>query len=66
MINPPTSYHTGGVNVVRADASGGFISETVDAGTLSSSGNNCKLSDESPFGVWGAFGSIDGGEGKGL
>jgi prepilin-type N-terminal cleavage/methylation domain-containing protein len=66
MINPPTSYHTGGVNVVRADASGGFISETVDAGTLSSSGNNCKLSGESPFGVWGAFGSIDGGEGKGL
>jgi prepilin-type N-terminal cleavage/methylation domain-containing protein len=66
MINPPTSYHPGGVNVIRADASGGFISETVDAGTLSSSGNNCVLSGESPFGIWGAFGSIDGGESKGL
>ncbi|MDR1270315.1 MAG: DUF1559 domain-containing protein [Planctomycetaceae bacterium] len=66
MIHPPTSYHSGGVNVVRADASGGFISETVDAGTLLSTGNNCKLSGESPFGIWGAFGSIDGYEGKGL
>jgi hypothetical protein len=66
MINPPTSYHSGGVNVIRVDTSGGFISETVDAGTLSVSGNNCVLSGESPFGVWGAFGSIDGGEGKGL
>jgi type II secretory pathway pseudopilin PulG len=66
MIHPPTSYHSGGVNVVRIDASGGFISETVDAGTLSASGNNCVLSGESPFGVWGAFGSVDGGEGKGL
>jgi prepilin-type N-terminal cleavage/methylation domain-containing protein len=66
MINPPTSYHSGGVNVVRADASGGFISETVDAGTLLSTGNNCTLSGESPFGVWGAFGSIDGKESKGL
>jgi hypothetical protein len=66
IINPPTSYHSGGVNVVRADASGGFISETVDAGILSTSGNNCTLSGESPFGVWGAFGSIGGGEGKGL
>jgi type II secretory pathway pseudopilin PulG len=66
IINPPTSYHSGGVNVVRADASGGFISETVDAGTLSSSGNNCVSSGESPFGVWGAFGSIDGNESKGL
>jgi hypothetical protein len=66
MIQPPTSYHSGGVNVVRVDASGGFISETIDAGTLSASGNNCVLSGESPFGVWGAFGSVDGGEGKGL
>jgi prepilin-type N-terminal cleavage/methylation domain-containing protein len=68
MINPPTSYHSSGVNVVRADASGGFISETVDAGTLLSTGvgNECKLSGESNFGVWGAFGSIDGKESKGL
>jgi prepilin-type N-terminal cleavage/methylation domain-containing protein len=66
MILPPTSYHSSGVNVVRADASGGFISETVDAGTLSSSENNCVSSGESPFGVWGAFGSIDGKESKGL
>jgi prepilin-type N-terminal cleavage/methylation domain-containing protein len=66
MISPPTSYHPGGVNVVRADASGGFISETVEAGTLLSTGNNCKLSGESNFGIWGAFGSINGGESKGL
>jgi prepilin-type N-terminal cleavage/methylation domain-containing protein len=66
MIMPPTSYHSGGVNVVRADVSGGFISETVDAGNLLSTGNNCVLSGESPFGIWGAFGSIDGKESKGL
>jgi hypothetical protein len=34
--------------------------------TIKAAGNNCVLSGESPFGIWGAFGSVDGGEGKGL
>jgi type II secretory pathway pseudopilin PulG len=66
MIHPPTSNHSGGVNAVRADGSGTFISDTVEAGTLLSTGNSCKLTGESPFGIWGAFGSIDGKESKGL
>jgi len=53
------SYHPGGANVLRADGSVSFISETIDTGNLSaapvSSGN-------SPYGVWGALGSKNGGE----
>ncbi len=54
------SYHPGGVNVVMADGSIHFISETIDTGDLTApqpiSGQ------PSPYGVWGALGSRDGGE----
>ncbi|MDR3232306.1 MAG: DUF1559 domain-containing protein, partial [Planctomycetaceae bacterium] len=92
---PPTSYHTGGVNVARCDASVAFVTETVDTGNLSGAAvgsNNGRTayapgypdytydkkkpyaadpiigtganppSMPSNFGVWGAFGSRDGGE----
>jgi prepilin-type N-terminal cleavage/methylation domain-containing protein len=61
-IQPPTSYHSGGVNAVRCDASVSFVSDTINSGTLTSTGPFCIRSGESPFGVWGAFGSIGGGE----
>jgi hypothetical protein len=63
MILPPSSFHTGGVNVVRCDGSGGFITDSVNAGTSTGS---CKRSGASNFGIWGAFGSRDGDESTGL
>jgi prepilin-type N-terminal cleavage/methylation domain-containing protein/prepilin-type processing-associated H-X9-DG protein len=62
MINPPMSNHSGGVNIARVDGSCGFVSETVNAGNLLTTGNNCVLSDTSPFGIWGALGSVNGNE----
>jgi prepilin-type N-terminal cleavage/methylation domain-containing protein len=63
-ILPPTSNHTGGVNVGVMDGSVTFISSTVNATTTPAlaTGEMCVRSGSSPYGVWGAFGSIDGGE----
>ncbi len=62
-----SSNHSGGVNGVYVDGSVHFISETVntgdftkyDTGAFGSSGFN---TGKSYYGVWGALGSIDGGE----
>jgi prepilin-type processing-associated H-X9-DG protein len=61
----PTSNHSGGVNASLADGSVRFISETVDTGTSDTWGS-AAASGSSPFGVWGAMGSRDGGEAKSL
>ena len=53
------SNHSGGVNAAMLDGSVRFISETIDAGNASS---YCVSSGKSPYGVWGAMGSINGGE----
>lgn len=58
-ISTPTSYHSGGVNACAMDGSVQFISETVDADSAS---NAQKTSGTSPYGVWGAMGTINGGE----
>ena len=58
-VFPPTSNHTGGVQVLLGDGSVHFVSDTVDT-------NNLNLpqvtSGASAWGVWGAMGSINGGE----
>ena len=59
-----SSYHTGGAHVVMADGSTQFISENIDAGNPFDETIRFKLSGPSPFGVWGAMGSIAGGESK--
>ncbi len=57
------SQHTGGVNAAMADGSVRFISDSIDAGNQ---GLPQVLSGPSPYGVWGALGSRDGGEVNGL
>jgi len=56
-----TSYHTGGVNAARCDGSVFFVSDTIDYGNLDTRPGSGD-SGQSPYGVWGALGSIDGGE----
>jgi hypothetical protein len=62
------SYHTGGINVVKGDGAVSFINDSINS---LSSGYTAATADiagdprsrnESPFGVWGALGTINGGE----
>ncbi|QDS90255.1 putative major pilin subunit [Rosistilla ulvae] len=53
------SWHPGGVNCVFADGSVRFITETIDTGNP---GAAEKFSGASPYGVWGALATINGGE----
>jgi len=65
-IMSTSSYHTGGVNVGLGDGSVRFVSETIHCGTgLASSNAHTGYNiphGSSPYGVWGAMGSINGGE----
>jgi len=61
-----SSNHTGGVNVSMGDGSVQFISSTINCARTGTDGQNyngwTQPSGASPFGVWGALGSINGGE----
>jgi len=61
-----SSHHTGGVNVALGDGSIQFVSSTISHETAGTSGLGRsgwgQVSGPSPFGVWGALGSINGGE----
>ena len=59
-----SSYHAGGVNGLRADGSVAFYSDTIDCGNNlnKDSWTGADPVGKSPFGVWGALGSRDGGE----
>ncbi len=61
-----SSNHSGGINAVFADGSVHFISETIDVGDQTHTAETSGVPGESPFGVWGAIGSICGGESKNL
>ncbi|MDR2117500.1 MAG: DUF1559 domain-containing protein, partial [Planctomycetaceae bacterium] len=58
----PTSRHSGGVNVSRADGSVTFVSETISTVTSGVTTPKVKLIGSSDFGVWGALGTRNGGE----
>jgi len=56
---PASSEHPGGVIIAMCDASVRFISDSIDAGNPLAAP---VTSGPSPYGVWGALGSRDGGE----
>jgi Tfp pilus assembly protein PilE len=58
-IYPPSSNHSGGVNASSFDGSVRFITETID---FNSGTAGIVTSGPSPYGVWGALGSPQGGE----
>ncbi|MCL2624700.1 MAG: DUF1559 domain-containing protein, partial [Planctomycetaceae bacterium] len=67
----PTSNHTGGVMICRCDGSVDFVSDTVDCGDIKlpspdAPNNPTAAMKNSPYGVWGALGTRNGGESKSL
>ena len=53
------SYHSGGVQVVMGDGSVQFINDTINAGDPTRA---MVTSGKSPYGIWGALGTRNGGE----
>lgn len=71
---PASSFHPGGANIVRADGSVAFVPDSVNCSDttvtghngLTGANSNVVASGKSPYGVWGAMGSVSGGESKSL
>jgi len=63
---PPTSYHPGGVTCGKLDGSVSFVSDTIDCGNPASQDGAAIGGGPSPYGVWGAVGTPNGGEAKSL
>ncbi len=58
-IYSANSYHTGGVNVSMVDGSVQFVSDSIDTGNLAAP---MPRTGPSPYGIWGALGTVSGGE----
>ncbi|GHT36563.1 general secretion pathway protein GspG [Planctomycetales bacterium] len=61
-ITTPSSNHSGGVNVGMLDGSVKFVSETVDCGSDFTVNPPVNYGKKSPYGVWGAAGTVAGSE----
>jgi prepilin-type N-terminal cleavage/methylation domain-containing protein len=59
-IFDPTSLHTGGAQILLGDGGVRFISDNINTGNTTA--GSPTGSQTSPYGVWGALGSIAGGE----
>lgn len=57
-----SSHHPGGVQVVFADGSVQYLLNDIDTGDMSQASLPATSQQASPYGVWGALGSISGGE----
>ena len=57
LLAPPTSYHVTGVNALILDGQVRFVSNSIDCGG-DYANKKCVKEGPSPFGVWGAMGSI--------
>ena len=62
----PNSNHSGGVNAARVDGSVSFITDSIDTNGLPDARNGSNLTGASPYGVWGAMGTPQGGESRSL
>jgi prepilin-type processing-associated H-X9-DG protein len=62
-IYSASSYHSGGINACLLDGSVRFVSETVECGDQDATIDGTAAV-QSPYGVWGAYGSPAGGESK--
>jgi prepilin-type N-terminal cleavage/methylation domain-containing protein len=61
-----SSGHSGGVVAGLLDGSVRFISNTIDCGSNLTTRPEATITGESPFGVWGALGTINGNESKSI
>ena len=57
---PPTSYHPGGVSAATFDGAVAFVTDAVSTGDLTQP--RPAGTQQSPYGVWGAMGTISSGE----
>lgn len=58
-VHEPTSQHVGGVQILMGDGAVRFFSENIDTGDPT---QPSPVAGKSPFGIWGALGSVQGGE----
>ncbi|WP_182865304.1 DUF1559 domain-containing protein [Stieleria mannarensis] len=67
VVSPPSSRHQGGVHVLMGDGAVIFVTDSIEAGNpnapqVSHRAGSPPPGSSSPYGLWGALGSRDGGE----